>query len=79
MKILLDTGNTLEFGRVVDMVGVKCVSELGRARLHNTQPFNEKPELIRALREVSEAKQIYIGEGGIPIWSFEDIRSLIKK
>lgn len=79
MNILLDTPTVLEFDRIVDMISTKCVSDLGHARLNNSQPFSEKLSLIKSLVEVSEAKQIYIAEGGIPIWSFDDIRGLIKK
>jgi DNA mismatch repair protein MutS2 len=79
MKILLDSDQTLEFNKVLEFIGLKCVSDLGKIRLHNSQPIDDKQQLNNTLKEVSEAKEIYVSEGGIPLWSFDDIRSLLNK
>jgi DNA mismatch repair protein MutS2 len=79
MKILLDSDQILEFSKVLEFISTKCVSDLGRARLLNSRPLNEYQHLSNTLIEVSEAKEIYVSEGGIPIWLFDDIRSLINK
>jgi DNA mismatch repair protein MutS2 len=79
MKILLDSDHTLEFNKVLEFISLKCVSDLGKIRLKNSQPINDELLLANTLKEVSEAKEIYISEGGIPIWSFDDIRSILSK
>jgi DNA mismatch repair protein MutS2 len=79
MKILLDSAQTLELNKVLEFISLKCVSELGKIRLINSQPFDTEQELNQILAEVSEAKEIYISEGGIPLWAFDDIRSLLNK
>jgi len=79
MKILLHSDDTLEFDKVLEFISLKCVSELGRIRLQNSQPVDDEHLLQNALKEVSEAKELYVSEGGIPIWSFDDIRSLLNK
>ena len=79
MKILLDSDQILEFNKVLELISSKCVSDLGRARLLNSKPFDDYQHLSNTLKEVSEAKEIYVSEGGIPIWLFDDIRSLINK
>ena len=79
MKILLDSEHTLEFDKVIDFISSNCVSELGKFRLKNSHPIDEETKLTKTLKEVSEAKELYISEGGIPIWSFDDIRPLLNK
>jgi len=79
MNILLQAAHTLEFDKVLDFISLKCVSELGRRRLLDSQPFSDRETLEQALAEVTEAKQIYISEGGIPICAFDDIRILLNK
>ena len=74
MKILLDTAHTLEFDKVLDLISTKCVSDLGMLRLKNSQTINAIDLLEKALCEVSEAKDIYVSQGGIPLWAFDDIR-----
>jgi DNA mismatch repair protein MutS2 len=79
MKILLDSDHTLEFDKVLEFISLKCVSELGKIRLKNSQPIDDELLLKNTLKEVSEAKEVYISEGGIPVWSFDDIRLLLNK
>ena len=79
MKVLLDSNYTLEFDKVLDLISPNCISELGGLRLKNSQPINDETILSHRLKEVSEAKELYISEGGIPIWSFDDIRPLLNR
>ncbi len=79
MKILLQAAHTLEFDKVLDFISIKCVSELGKRRLLDSQPFSDRETLEQALAEVTEAKQIYMSEGGIPLCAFDDIRILLNK
>jgi DNA mismatch repair protein MutS2 len=79
MKVLLDAAHTLEFDKVIAFISSKCVSELGKSRLQNSEAIDNKLQLEQALTEVSEAKHIYISEGGIPLWTFDDIRILLNK
>jgi DNA mismatch repair protein MutS2 len=79
MNILLDSDHTLEFDKILDFISSNCVSELGKIRLKNSQPIDDELILTNRLREISEVKELYIGEGGIPIWFFDDIRTLLNK
>jgi DNA mismatch repair protein MutS2 len=79
MKILIDSDQILEFYKVLEFISTKCVSDLGRSRLLNNKPLDDYQQLSTILKEVSEAKEIYVSEGGMPIWSFDDIRSLLNK
>ena len=42
MKILLQAAHTLEFDKVLDFISIKCVSELGKYRLLDSQPFSDR-------------------------------------
>lgn len=79
MRLLLDTNQTLEFSKILDHISTKCVSELGKLRLLNSEPLDDKEIIEKRLSEVSEAREIYLKDGGIPIWSFSDVRTLLNK
>lgn len=79
MQISAETIQNLEFFKVLENISKKCISELGRIRLLNSSPFEDANQLTLALNEVREAKEIYIAEGGMPLWSFDDIRIYLNK
>jgi len=79
MKILLDSGHTLEFDKILDFISLNCVSELGKIRLRDSLPIDDEHVLSNTLKEVSEVKELYVSEGGIPLWTFDDIRPLLNK
>ena len=79
MQISAETLQNLEFLKVLENISTKCISELGRMRLNNSSPFDDQDQLSLALNEVSEAKEIFLAEGGLPLWSFDDIRIYLNK
>jgi len=79
MKILLDSDHILEFNKVLDYISTKCVSELGRVRIQNSEAKDDQKSLMNALAEVSEARELFETDGGLPIWSFDDIRVLLNR
>jgi len=69
----------LEFDKTLEYIAVKCVSELGKLRLLNSDLYLNREELYTCLTRVEEVKQILTAESGMPIWSFSDIRTLLHK
>jgi DNA mismatch repair protein MutS2 len=79
MKISAETSTNLEFQKVLDEISLKCVSNIGKTRVHNFEPSNNLAMITDALAEVTEMKLVYVAEGGMPIWQFEDTRLLLRK
>jgi DNA mismatch repair protein MutS2 len=79
MRISTETIQNLEFDKVLEQLSKKCISELGRIRLLNSNPFDNHAQLTHVLREVGEAKEVYQVEGGIPLWTFDDVRIYLNK
>ncbi len=73
------TKTTLEFGKIIQHVSEKCVSETGKQRLLNSRPLMEKQILLQSLSEIGEMREVLAVEGGFPIWTFEDVRVLMNK
>ena len=69
----------LEFDKILDFIAGKCVSETGRARLKNSRPLTDETVLRRVLQWVAEMRQVYLAEGGLPLWDFVDVRILLNK
>jgi len=76
---LTELKQNLEFDKILDHIGGKCVSDLGKSRLLNSTPFYIQKDLDLELKKVDEIKSIFISESGLPIWSFIDIRPLLNK
>ncbi len=69
----------LEFDKIIDIVAAKCVTQNGKARLKAIAPANDPVLLQRLLDEVQDMRDVYLAEGGFPIWEFKDIRVLLNK
>ncbi len=69
----------LEFDKVLENIAGRCVTENGKVRLRNVRPLQSKEELQQALQEVQDMRDVFVVEGGFPIWSFVDIRVLLNK
>jgi DNA mismatch repair protein MutS2 len=69
----------LEFDKIIDIIAVKCVSETGRIYLRATSLFKAPEELGNALAEVQDLREVYVLEGGYPIWDFADVRVFLNK
>ncbi len=79
MKILLESDHVLEFDKVLEYISTKCVSELGKIRIRQSEAKDDRNLLIGALADVSEGREIYETDGGLPLWSFDDVRILLNK
>ncbi len=69
----------LEFDKMVQYIAEKCVSETGKQRLQNSYPLFDKNDLKRQLDLVGEMRQVFLVEGGFPLWEFYDIRILLNQ
>ena len=69
----------LEFDKVIEAIAQKCVSSSGRLRLKSSRPFSETEALRQTLDSISEMREIYLADGGFPIWDFSDVRTLFAK
>ncbi len=75
----IELKENLEFEKVLDIVSGKCVSELGIARIMNTEPMYQSKDILDELNKVDETKSVFIAESGLPVWSFTDIRPLLSQ
>jgi len=71
--------SALEFDKIIEIVALKCVSETGRARLRSLPLLYSAEQLETALAQVQDMREVYVLEGGLPIWDFTDIRVLLNK
>lgn len=74
-----ESKNNLEFNTIINHIAKNCVSDFARLRLQNSEIFYSLSDLKQQLSSVTETKEIYLAEGGLPIWSFADIRELVYK
>lgn len=74
-----DTKTALEYDKIIEIIAARCVSETGRARLSNLTLIHSASELAQALAQVQDMREIYLVEGGFPIWDFCDVRVLLNK
>jgi DNA mismatch repair protein MutS2 len=79
MKFETETIQNLEFDKILALISQNCISELGKVRLLNSQMLMDENQLANSLLEVTETKDIYLGEGGLPFWFFDDLRPLLNK
>ncbi len=69
----------LEFDKILQIIAEKCVTPNGRARLKKVKPVDDPTVLQRLLAEVGDMREVYMVDGGFPIWEFKDIRVLLNK
>ena len=69
----------LEYDKVVHGIAKRCVSESGNQRLNDASPMLDKNALNKILQQVHDMRGVYAFDGGFPIWSYDDIRVLLKK
>jgi DNA mismatch repair protein MutS2 len=71
--------NVLEYDKVVHSIAKRCVSESGSQRLSDASPILNRNNLHKILLQVHDMRGVYSYDGGFPIWSYDDIRILLKK
>jgi DNA mismatch repair protein MutS2 len=73
------TKKTLEYDKIIEYIAAKCVSETGGIRLKNSAPVLDADTLQNILFQVKEMREIFLADGGFPIWDYYDIRILLNK
>lgn len=73
------TKNALEFDKIIDDIALKCVSETGKNRIRNAAPFMDQDDLKETLNRITEMREIFTVDGGLPIWEYHDVRILLNK
>jgi DNA mismatch repair protein MutS2 len=74
-----DLKSSLEFDKILEIIGSRCFSELGKARLRNSHPLTDPALLAESLESVSEAVALLTFDTGMPVWAFGDVRILLNK
>ena len=74
-----DLRTSLEFDKILDIIGSRCFSELGKARLLNSRPLEDPLLLTEALASVGEVAELLAYDTGLPVWKFSDVRVLLNK
>lgn len=69
----------LEFDRVVEHISELTVSESGRELALRLKPTTDRTTIELELRKVTEAKELCIAEGSIPLDGFKNILTALKK
>lgn len=69
----------LEFGVILDFIANSCHSEISKQRIKNSEIIYRLTDLQNIMSEISETKEIYQAEAGLPIWAFNDVRNLLHK
>jgi DNA mismatch repair protein MutS2 len=69
----------LEFDKIVEDIAIRCVSETGKIRMRGSYPLEDVGQLRETLIRIQEMREIYLVDGGLPIWEFVDIRILLNK
>ena len=80
MNILLDSDHILEFDKILDHISAKCVSEAKPNFASDTvKQLRIEMSSLNPLLRFPEAREILESDGGVPLWSFEDVRILLNK
>jgi len=69
----------LEFDKVLYRISQFCASEIGRDLVKSTLPKADRDEILKELQRVSEAKQLLIDEGNVPLDGIKNISVALKK
>ncbi len=69
----------LEFDRVVDHIAGLAVSDSGRQLVRRLHPLSDRETIESELHNVSEAKEMTIADGAIPLDEFKNILPALKK
>ena len=73
------TLKTLEFDKILSMLGLKCGCCVSRELAPQLTPFDELDDVNRELDLTSEAETVYIRTGYSPVDDFPDMRSALKR
>jgi DNA mismatch repair protein MutS2 len=77
--MLSESIKNLEFEVILNHISNSCNSDISKLRLKNSELVYNAEELRNKMSEISETKEIYQAEAGLPLWSFVDIREILHK
>ena len=69
----------LEFNKIREILKNYTITYLGKKRINSLYPMNNKNEIEKSLKQVSNASIILYRKGSIPLDEIEDITEHIKK
>lgn len=75
----MNLAEKLEFDKILAHASKLCLSEMGRARLANSEPFLTLPALETELERVRELKLLMESGEELPIATLYDTRDILKK
>ena len=78
-KMDRDIERILEFDRIKKIIVEYCISGLGRSLAEKLRPLTDIAQIERMLNICSEAKEINVVSGGLPLAGLRDIRHLMEK
>jgi DNA mismatch repair protein MutS2 len=74
-----DIERILEFDKIRGIIAGYCASGLGRSLAEKLEPLTDIAQIERMLNICSEAKEINVVSGGLPLAGLQDIRDLMVK
>jgi DNA mismatch repair protein MutS2 len=74
-----DIERILEFDKVKGILAGHCASGLGRSLVEKLKPLTDIAQIQRMLNICSEAKEIGVVDGGLPLGGLRDIHHLMEK
>ena len=73
------TLETLEFNKICEILENYAITYIGKEYSINLKPYTSKKEIIKALKQTTEASILLYRKGSIPISEFENLTPHIKK
>jgi len=73
------TIRVLEFDKIIDLLQSRTVSILGKEIAKELLPSDEFYEVIENLKETTEAVELSLKKGGMPLFGIQDIRGAVRK
>ena len=70
--------NRLEYNKIINSLESYCLTSLGKDMALNLKPSNDKSEVEQLLSQTSEAFNLTIRKGSLPIEAFADVDVYIK-
>lgn len=78
-KLKNKTIRVLEFDKILDLLQARTVSALGKEIAKELTPSVEFYEIVENLKETTEAVELSLKKGNIPLFGIQDIRGAVKK
>lgn len=70
---------TLEFNKVLDLVATKAISPMAKTRILKLEPMHQIEDVNKALEETTDATQLLVKQGQVPLRGTKDLSGIIKR